>query len=71
IMALKGIKGIEIEVAGKGLKRLLKGTKGASSSKAKASSAKCFEEFPSINRKIHKVGAGYIFAELEECNLNL
>ncbi|MCD9560013.1 hypothetical protein HAX54_018438, partial [Datura stramonium] len=41
-MEPKGRKGMETEVAGKGLKRLWKGTNGASSSKAKASSAKCF-----------------------------
>ncbi|MCE3050482.1 hypothetical protein HAX54_047322 [Datura stramonium] len=43
IMASKDSKGMEIEVAGKGLKRLRKCTKGASSSKVKASLAKHFE----------------------------
>ncbi|MCD9560068.1 hypothetical protein HAX54_018501, partial [Datura stramonium] len=42
IMALKESKGMKIEVAGKGLKRLQKGTKGASSSTAKAGPAKRF-----------------------------
>ncbi|MCE0480566.1 hypothetical protein HAX54_037535 [Datura stramonium] len=41
-MASKGSKGMEIKVAGKGLKRLRKGTKRASSSKAKARYAKLF-----------------------------
>ncbi|MCE3049463.1 hypothetical protein HAX54_044917 [Datura stramonium] len=95
---------MEIKVAGKGLKRLQKGTKGASSSKAKARSAKCFGvqavephgltwfntqkeakyapeywidegrlalEFPAIREKLHELGAGYIFADPEECNLTL
>ncbi|MCD7452026.1 hypothetical protein HAX54_014720, partial [Datura stramonium] len=42
IMSLKGRKGMEVEVEGKGLKRLRKGTKGASSSTAKAISSKHF-----------------------------
>ncbi|MCD7451373.1 hypothetical protein HAX54_011429, partial [Datura stramonium] len=41
-MASKGSKGIEIKVAGKGLKRLRNGTEGASSSAAKASPTKRF-----------------------------
>ncbi|MCD7469379.1 hypothetical protein HAX54_008351, partial [Datura stramonium] len=41
-MAPKGSKGMEIEVAGKSLKRLRKSTKGASSPAAKASPARQF-----------------------------
>ncbi|MCD9638403.1 hypothetical protein HAX54_022361, partial [Datura stramonium] len=42
IMAPKESKGMEIEVASKGLKRLQNGTKGDSSSAAKAGPAKQF-----------------------------
>ncbi|MCE0481834.1 hypothetical protein HAX54_039917, partial [Datura stramonium] len=42
IMAPKESKGMEIEVVAKGLKRLQKGTKGASSSVAKAGNARQF-----------------------------
>ncbi|MCD9559122.1 hypothetical protein HAX54_016855, partial [Datura stramonium] len=28
-------------------------------------------EFPAIGEKVCELGLGYIFAELEECNLNL
>ncbi|MCE3049385.1 hypothetical protein HAX54_044734, partial [Datura stramonium] len=44
IMELKGSKGMETKIARKGLKRLQKGTKGASSSKARARYAKFFEK---------------------------
>ncbi|MCE5165882.1 hypothetical protein HAX54_012838 [Datura stramonium] len=95
---------MEIEIATKGLKRLRKGTKGDSSSVAKASPSKRFGaqtlephgftwfntqkeakyapknwidegrivlEFPTIRDKLYELGVGYIFAELDECNLTL
>ncbi|MCD9639026.1 hypothetical protein HAX54_023270, partial [Datura stramonium] len=83
-MEFKGSNGMEIEVVGKGLKRLQKGTKGASSSKSKASLAKHFEvqevephRLSWLNTqteakdKLRDLGVGYLFAEPEECNLTL
>ncbi|MCD9559872.1 hypothetical protein HAX54_018198, partial [Datura stramonium] len=62
IMAPKDSKGMKIEVAGKGLKRLQKGTKGASSSKeAKYAPENWIDEgflaleFPAIQDKLHEL----------------
>ncbi|MCD9639486.1 hypothetical protein HAX54_024057, partial [Datura stramonium] len=72
---------MEIEVADKGLKRHRKCTRGASSLAAKKEAKYSLEnwfdkghlapEFPAIRDKVREWGLGYIFAELEECNLTL
>ncbi|MCE0481689.1 hypothetical protein HAX54_039629, partial [Datura stramonium] len=101
---IKRQQGMEIDVAGKGIKRLQKGTKGASSSASKAGPARRFGaqavephglnwfnlqkeakyapknwidkgrlvlEFLIIRDKLRELGVGYIFVELEECNLTM
>ncbi|MCD9638100.1 hypothetical protein HAX54_021810, partial [Datura stramonium] len=62
---------MEIEVVGKGLKRLLKGTKGASSSSSKASSGPMALEFLDIRDKFHELEVGYILVEPKEFTLTM
>ncbi|MCE3215051.1 hypothetical protein HAX54_000616, partial [Datura stramonium] len=80
VMESKCSKGKEIEVAGKNLKWLRKGTKESSSSSTKGALARMFGEravethglsWSKIQKEVHELGLGYIFVEPVEYNLTL
>ncbi|MCD7453975.1 hypothetical protein HAX54_022893, partial [Datura stramonium] len=73
-------KGKEVVIANPSLKRLQKGTKGPSSSASKKAKyapenwideGRLVLEFSTIRDKVPDLEFGYIFVELEECNLTL